>query len=124
GRGEERYGRTGYKSDYTRLFINLGAMDQFSRGEMLGYICDNSRISGKSVGKIDVKGVYSFFEVQNDAVDKVLSGFKGIDFEGRQVRIENAGEGRGSDKGNRGGKRHSRNRDGGRNEGGRSENGS
>src|SRR5690606_10564729 len=55
--GDDRYGRNGYKSDYTRLFINLGAMDQFSRGDMLGFICDNSRIPGKAVGKIDVKGV-------------------------------------------------------------------
>src|SRR5690606_2835223 len=69
------------------------------RGDMLGFICDNSRISGKAVGKIDVKGVYSFFEVQNDVVDKVFQGFQNVDFEGRTVRIENAGEGRGSDSG-------------------------
>ncbi len=105
---DDRYGRTGYKSDYTRLFINLGAMDQFSRGEMLGYICDNSRISGKSIGKIDVKGVYSFFEVQNEVVDKVLAGFKSVDFEGRTVRIEQAGEGRGDSRG--GGRGDSRGR--------------
>lgn len=110
---EDRYGRTGFKSEYTRLFINLGAMDQFSRGDMLGFICDNSRISGKSIGKIDVKGVYSFFEVQNEVADKVISGFKGVEFEGRAVRIETAGEGRsesrGADRGgNRGGERRKR----------------
>src|SRR5690554_267331 len=105
---EERSGRNG-KSDYTRLFINLGALDQFSRGDMLGYLCDNSRISGKSIGKIDVKGVYSFFEVQNEVVDKILSGFQNIDFEGRQVRIEHAGEGNSQSKGNeRRGKRPTR----------------
>src|SRR5690606_9364715 len=88
-------------SDLTRLFINLGALDQFSKGEMLGYICDNSRISGKTIGKIDVKGVYSFFEVQNEVVDKIFSGFQNVDFEGRQVRIENAGAGRNEHKGDR-----------------------
>lgn len=106
---EERFGRSSSKSDYTRLFINLGALDQFSRGDMLGYICDNTRISGKSIGKIDVKGVYSFFEVQNEVVDKIFSGFQQVDFEGRQVRIENAGEGRSeSNGGDRHGKRPSR----------------
>lgn len=106
---EDRYDRSSSKSDYTRLFINLGALDQFSRGEMLGYICDNTRISGKSIGKIDVKGVYSFFEVQNEVVDKIFSGFQQIEFEGRQVRVENAGEGRGESKGgDRRGKRPSR----------------
>src|SRR5690606_20339774 len=45
---------------FTRLFINLGSVDEFSRGEMLGFICNNSKISGKSIGKIDLKGVFTF----------------------------------------------------------------
>jgi len=89
----DRFPRDGGKSDYTRLFINLGSVDEFSRGEMLGFICNNTKISGRNVGKIDVKGVYSFFEVQNADVDQVTNGFKGIEFKGRQVRIELAGEG-------------------------------
>ncbi|WP_262249808.1 DEAD/DEAH box helicase [Parapedobacter soli] len=94
----ERFGRDGYKSDYTRLFINLGSVDDFSRGDILGYICNNTRISGKAIGKIDLKGVYTFFEVENAAVDKVFSGFQNVDFNGRTVRVENAGEGRGGER--------------------------
>ncbi len=89
----ERFARTGMKSEFTRLFINLGSVDGFSRGDLLGYICNTSKISGRTVGKIDVKGVYSFFEVPNDEVEKVQSGFKGADFQGREVRIEISGEG-------------------------------
>jgi ATP-dependent RNA helicase DeaD len=89
----ERFNRTGMRSDFTRLFINLGSVDGFSRGDLLGYICNTSKISGRTVGKIDVKGVYSFFEVPNDDVEKVQSGFKGADFQGRDVRIEISGEG-------------------------------
>jgi ATP-dependent RNA helicase DeaD len=37
--------------------------------------------------------VYSFFEVQHDDVEKVMTNFKGIDFKGREVRIEVSGEG-------------------------------
>lgn len=85
--------RQGGKSDYTRLFINLGSVDEFNRGDLLGYICNNTKISGRTVGKIDVKGVYSFFEVQHADVDKVTAGFNGIEFKGRPVRIELAGEG-------------------------------
>ena len=98
GKGE-RFGRNGYKSDYTRLFINLGSVDEFTRGDMLGYICNNTRISGKAIGKIELKGVYTFFEVENASVDKVFSGFQNIDFNGRTVRVENAGEGRGERRG-------------------------
>jgi len=92
-RGERAPRSNGGKSEYTRLFINLGSVDEFNRGEMLGYICNNTKISGRSVGKIDVKGVYSFFEVQHEDVDKVMTSFKGIDFKGREVRIEISGEG-------------------------------
>ncbi|MGN6395317.1 MAG: DEAD/DEAH box helicase [Mucilaginibacter sp.] len=87
------YPRSGGKSEYTRLFINLGSVDEFNRGDLLGYICNQSKISGRSVGKIDVKGVYSFFEVPHADVDKVTAGFNGAEFKGRPVRIEIAGEG-------------------------------
>jgi ATP-dependent RNA helicase DeaD len=93
-RDERSSGRdAGGKSDYTRLFINLGSVDEFNRGDLLGYICNQSKISGRTVGKIDVKGVYSFFEVPHADVEKVMAGFKEADFKGRPVRIEISGEG-------------------------------
>src|ERR1700744_4407536 len=85
--------RNGGKSEYTRLFINLGSVDEFNRGDLRGYICNNAKISGRTVGKIDVKGVYSFFEVPHADVDKVINEFKSIEFKGRPVRIEISGEG-------------------------------
>ncbi|TDS16216.1 DEAD/DEAH box helicase [Sphingobacterium paludis] len=77
---------------YTRLFLNLGSVDEFTRGDMLGFICNTTRISGKSIGKIDLKGVFTFFEVEDAEVNKVFDGFKGVDFNGRQVRVEISGE--------------------------------
>jgi len=85
--------RQGGKSEYTRLFINLGSVDEFNRGDLLGYICNQSKISGRTVGKIDVKGVYSFFEVPHADVEKVTAAFKDADFKGRPVRIEISGDG-------------------------------
>ena len=96
-RGERSIDRSergsGERSEYTRLFINLGSVDEFNRGDLLGYICNQTNISGRTVGKIDVKGVYSFFEVANADVEKVTAGFKDADFKGRPVRIELSGEG-------------------------------
>ncbi|HTM99181.1 MAG TPA: DEAD/DEAH box helicase [Pedobacter sp.] len=102
-RGErgERGGRNFDNSNYTRLFINVGSVDEFTRGDLLGFVCNNGKISGKSVGKIDLKGVFSFVEVENDAVDSLFTNFKDIKFNGRDVRIEKSGEapvgGRGGD---------------------------
>jgi len=116
-RGGERFNRTGMRSEFTRLFINLGSVDGFSRGDLLGYICNTTKISGRTVGKIDVKGVYSFFEVPNDEVAQVQSGFKGADFKGRDVRIEISGD---SGNESRGGASNYKKREGGgeRREGG------
>lgn len=118
GRGDrdfdrgERRDRSGSKG-FTRLFMNLGSVDEFNRGEILGFICNTTKISGKSIGKIDLKGVFTFFEVQDADVDKVIQGFKGVDFNGRNVRIEVSGEGGSSDRGGR-------SRSGGGERGGRS----
>jgi ATP-dependent RNA helicase DeaD len=92
-RGErgERNGRS-FNENYTRLFINVGSVDEFTRGDLLGFVCNNAKISGKSVGKIDLKGVFSFIEVENEVVDTLFTNFKDIKFNGRDVRIEKSGE--------------------------------
>ncbi|HWZ36419.1 MAG TPA: DEAD/DEAH box helicase [Mucilaginibacter sp.] len=121
GRGErgERGERREYsgKSEYTRLFINLGSVDEFNRGELLGYICNTAKISGRIVGKIDVKGVFSFFEVPNAEAQIVVDNFKGAEFKGREVRVEVSGEGtsssRGGDRRDGGGYRGGDRREGG-----------
>src|SRR5690606_4661117 len=104
---------------YTRLFINLGSVDDFSRGDMLGLICDAANISGKSVGKIDLKGVFTFFEVQDADVNKVFEGFQGAEYNGRAVRIEVSGE-----ESRRGGSRSRRGGDSRRSGGGKDRKGS
>lgn len=103
GDRDDRRSRQGSKG-YTRLFMNLGSVDEFSRGDMLGFICNTAKISGKSIGKIDLKGVFTFFEVEDAEVNRVFDGFKDIDFNGRQVRIEVSGEGGGRSEGGRGGR--------------------
>lgn len=121
-RGErpDRAFRSSTSPGYTRLFMNLGSVDDFTRGDMLGFICNNTKISGKSVGKIDLKGVFTFFEVEESAVNQVIEGFKSVDFQGRSVRIELAGdrEGGSGDRGSFRGGGYRGNSGGGRREGG------
>jgi len=109
----DRFNRTGMRSDFTRLFINLGSVDGFGRGELLGFICNQTKISGRTVGKIDVKGVYSFFEVPNADTDNVFNGFKGAEFKGRPVRIEISGESRNESRGGASNYKKRESRDGG-----------
>ena len=92
------------------IFLNLGAMDGFEKGSMLKYFCSVTNISGKSVGRIEVKGVYSFIDVEPDTVDSILESFKGEVYKGRPVRADISGSSGG------GGRSHS---GGGRSSGGR-----
>jgi ATP-dependent RNA helicase DeaD len=106
----ERGNMRSSSATHTRLFINLGSVDDFTRGDMLGYICNTANIKGDKVGKIDIKGVFSFFEIENDVLAQVQSGFKNADYSGRKVRIEISQDGDRRDRGEgagRGGERKS-----------------
>jgi ATP-dependent RNA helicase DeaD len=72
----------------TRFFINLGKMDGLDNGSMLGLIENSSGVSKNSIGKLELKGAYSFFEVEKDKAQTVLNEFKGVEYKGRQVRLE------------------------------------
>jgi ATP-dependent RNA helicase DeaD len=91
GAGADRGSRSNGK--FTRLFINLGSVDDFTRGDMLRYLCDTSGVRGNKIGRIDLKGVYSFFEVENDVVEQFQQVFKKAEYNGRSVRIEMSQDG-------------------------------
>jgi ATP-dependent RNA helicase DeaD len=71
-----------------RLFINLGKMDGLDAGKLLSIICDRSKLKGDKIGKIDLKGAYSFFEIDKDFTDVVREHLHGFEYKGRLVRIE------------------------------------
>lgn len=104
-----------------KMFINLGSMDGFDVGSMLGYLLKRADLDKKSIGKIDIKGVYSFFYVEKNDVSKVLDGINGDNYKGRPVRVEISGGERGGDRGgrSRGGDRGDRGGRGGYGGGGR-----
>jgi ATP-dependent RNA helicase DeaD len=75
-----------------RMFINLGKMDGLDKGRLLSLVCDRSGVKGKDIGKIDVKGAYSFFEVDSTVSEAVRQHLHGFEYKGRIVRIELTGE--------------------------------
>lgn len=75
-----------------RLFINLGKMDGLDRGRLLSLVCDRSGVKGKDIGKIDVKGAYSFFEVEQSVTEQVRQHLHGFEYKGRMVRLEVTGD--------------------------------
>ncbi|QEC53973.1 ATP-dependent RNA helicase DeaD [Anseongella ginsenosidimutans] len=75
---------------FTRMFVNLGSVDDLTRGDLLRFICDNSGISGQQVGRIDLKGIHTFFEVESSEAETVYNGLKSGSFKGRNIRVDYA----------------------------------
>jgi ATP-dependent RNA helicase DeaD len=73
------------------MFINLGSMDGFDPGRMLKYLSEMSGQPGSIFGKIDIKGVYSFIDLDESKIDEVLSSFKNEVYKGRKIRVDVSG---------------------------------
>ncbi|HLG34059.1 MAG TPA: DbpA RNA binding domain-containing protein, partial [Bacteroidia bacterium] len=85
-------GGESYRSNAPRMFINLGSVDGFDRDSMQRYIVETSKVEKSAIGKIDLKGVYSFIEIEQNVFDKVLAAFQGEAYNGRKIRVDSSGE--------------------------------
>jgi ATP-dependent RNA helicase DeaD len=71
-----------------RVFINVGKMDGLEKGSLLELLVDFGEIDKKVIGKIDLKGAYSFFELEKGVIDQLMKNFDGVELRGRKVRLE------------------------------------
>ncbi|MBK5277437.1 MAG: DbpA RNA binding domain-containing protein, partial [Bacteroidia bacterium] len=85
------YDRGAVSTTSDRVFINVGKMDGLDPGSLLGLICDFGEVNKAQVGKIDLKGAYSFVEIDKAFTQKVMQGFDGVEVRGRKVRLELTG---------------------------------
>lgn len=115
-RGESSGGGRSYSDKHNRMFISIGSKDGLDKGRLLRFICDTTGEKGAIFGRIDVKGVYSFVDVEPDRMDAVMKSLNGSMFQDRKVRTELSGDKPGGD---RGGDRGDRGGDRGGNRGGR-----
>lgn len=76
------------ESGMTRLFINLGKMDRISPSHIVGAIASESKVPGKVLGQIDIYDKFSFIDVPERDVQKVLDGMKGKTINARNAKLE------------------------------------
>ena len=67
-------------------------------------IAGEARIPGKAVGHIALKDTFSFFEIESQFTDKVISTLNGLEYKNRSVRAEVAEAGAGGEGGGGGGR--------------------
>lgn len=76
--------------DFARLFVNLGTKDGFYKASFLQFILDMSDLKKESLGRIDMKEMNSWVEVDKNLADKMVRSIDGKSFKGRRIRMNDA----------------------------------
>jgi ATP-dependent RNA helicase DeaD len=86
---------------YTRLFINLGTKDGFYKASFLQFILDESNLKKEVLGKIDMREMNTWVEVDQANASKMVKAIDGKRYNNRTVRMNEADGGfrRASDEG-------------------------
>ena len=89
--GERSTGSRKAEPGYTRLFINLGKMDNFFPNELISLLNNNTR-GRVELGRIDLMPKFSFFEVDEKEAANVVKSLNRANWNGRKGSVEIAGE--------------------------------
>jgi ATP-dependent RNA helicase DeaD len=79
--------------NYQRLFVNLGTKDGFYKANFLQFVLDMSDLSKDVLGRIDMKEMNSWIEIEPGAGKKMIKAMDGKNFRGRKIRMNDADTG-------------------------------
>jgi len=95
GRRRDTRGREfGGNGDYTKLFVNLGTKDGFYKASFLQFILDMSDLRKEVLGRVDMKEMNSWIEIDKKSAQKMISSIDGKKYKGRRIRMNEAEGGR------------------------------
>ncbi len=73
---------------FSRFFINLGSKNKIRVPTIIGLINENTRQRNIEIGKIDIFGNFSFFEVDKEYEQVILNAFKNASYEGNKLTVQ------------------------------------
>jgi ATP-dependent RNA helicase DeaD len=76
--------------NYTRLFVNLGTKDGFYKASFLQFILDLSELNKEVLGRIDMKEMNSWVEVDKGVANQMIRSLDGKKYKGRRIRMNEA----------------------------------
>jgi ATP-dependent RNA helicase DeaD len=80
----------GGNGDYQKLFVNLGTKDGFYKASFLQFILDMSDLRKEALGKVDMKEMNSWIEIDKKAAGQMIRSIDGKKFKGRKIRMNPA----------------------------------
>jgi ATP-dependent RNA helicase DeaD len=90
GSRKERTSFNRRDSGYTRLFINLGTKDGFYKASFLQFILDESNLKKEVLGKIDMRDMNSWIEIDQASAGTMIKSIDGKRYNNRTVRMNEA----------------------------------
>ena len=76
--------------DYMRLFVNLGTKDGFYKASFLQFILDMSDLRKEVLGRIDMKEMNSWIEIDRKVASQMIQAIDGKKYKGRRIRMNDA----------------------------------
>ncbi|RYZ22919.1 MAG: DEAD/DEAH box helicase [Chitinophagaceae bacterium] len=76
--------------DMVKLFVNLGTKDGFYKASFLQFVLDMSDLPKDVLGRIDLKEMNTWLEVDKGAYQKMIGAIDGKKFKGRRIRMNEA----------------------------------
>jgi ATP-dependent RNA helicase DeaD len=83
-------GGNGGGGDFARLFVNLGTKDGFYKASFLQFILDMSDLRKEVLGRIDMKEMNTWVEVDRRAATQMITAIDGKNYKGRRIRMNDA----------------------------------
>ncbi len=76
--------------DYLKLFVNLGTKDGFYKASFLQFILDMSDLKKEVLGRIDMKEMNSWIEIDRRSATQMIRSLDGKNYKGRRIRMNEA----------------------------------
>jgi ATP-dependent RNA helicase DeaD len=90
GSRKERTYSNNRDNGYTRLFVNLGIKDGFYKASFLQFILDESNLKKEVLGKIDMRDMNTWLEVDKAEAGRMIKAIDGKRYNNRTVRMNEA----------------------------------
>lgn len=69
------------------LFFDAGKKDKISRGDIVGYLCQQGGLPAAAIGKIDLRDRFAYVAVPRECVKSLLEEIKDKKLKGKKVRV-------------------------------------
>jgi ATP-dependent RNA helicase DeaD len=90
GNGVQRKTYAAGNGDFVKLFVNLGTKDGFYKASFLQFVLDMSDLKKDVLGKIDMKEMNSWVEIDRKSAPQMIRAIDGKNYRGRRIRMNDA----------------------------------